>query len=46
MFYFDLVTGKGGLGQMQIIETMFEVLEKGLFSSIKREMGGSLWGEY
>ena len=37
------------MGQMQKIETMFEVLENcrlKLFSSIKREIGGYLWGEY
>ena len=38
MFYFDLVTGKGGVGQ--IIETMFEVLENCmLIFLVKMEKG-------
>ena len=45
MFYFDLVTG---VGQMQIIETMFLVLEnyRLIFRLLKWKRGGSLWGEY
>ena len=48
MLYFDLVTGRGGVGQMQIIETMFEVLENCIiiFLLIKGKKGGSCRGEY